>query len=162
MEKSKNKSLRAWEIAALMKQYAATCGLEECVEDHGQVSRSASIRLQKEADVLLLASWNTAGQRGILTGKMFEYMMMDKPILCCMSGDVPNSAVKKVMEETGIGCCREEAAAQVDDPRLLDALRRLVNRWKAGQPLLDGRNREAVEAYAYPRLAQALDNWIDE
>lgn len=147
---------------ALMMQYAATCGLEECVEDHGQVSRSASIRLQKEADVLLLASWNTAGQRGILTGKMFEYMMMDKPIVCCMSGDVPNSAVKKVMEETGIGCCREEAAAQADDPQLLDALRRLVNRWKAGQPLLDGRNREAVEAYAYPRLAQTLDNWIDE
>lgn len=146
----------------LFTHYAAQSGLESCVEDHGHVSRDQSIALQKSADILLMASHHTASQKGILTGKLFEYMMMDKPIVCCMGGDVPNSAVKKVMEETGIGCCREEAAAQADDPRLLDALRRLVNRWKAGQPLLDGRNREAVEAYSYPRLAQTLDNWIDE
>ena len=147
---------------ALMRQYAATCGLEECVEDHGLVSRRESIRLQKEADILLLASWHSAAQRGILTGKMFEYMMMDKPIICCMNGDLPNSAVRQVMEETGIGFCREEASAAQDDEKLLSYTRSLVEKWRAGSSLLEGRSCDAVEAYAYPRLAQTLLDWINE
>jgi len=147
---------------ALMKQYAASCGLEECVEDHGLVSRKESIRLQKEADVLLLASWNLAEQRGILTGKMFEYMMMDKPVICCMNGDLPGSAVKKVLDETGLGFCREEASADLDDAQLMNYLCGLVQRWQSGTPLLDSRNQEAVDRYSYPRLAQTFAGWLDE
>jgi len=147
---------------ALMRRYAASCGLEECVEDHGQVSRKESIRLQKSGDVLLLASWHSAAQKGILTGKLFEYMMMDKPILCCMNGDLAGSGVKQVMEETGVGFCREEANAEADDRGLLAFTRMLAEKWKSGQPLLDSQNREAVDAYAYPQLAQTLLNWMEE
>lgn len=147
---------------ALMRRYAASCGLEEYVEDHGQVSRRESIRLQKGGDVLLLASWHSAAQKGILTGKLFEYMMMDKPIICCMSGDLAGSGVKQVMEETGVGFCREEANAKEDDRGLLAYTRSLAEKWKSGQPLLDSQNREAVDAYAYPQLAGTLLKWMDE
>lgn len=142
-----------------MRRYAAACGLEGCVEDHGMVSRQESIRLQKEADILLLASWNLSTQRGILTGKMFEYMMMDKPILCCMNGDLPNSPVKQVLTETGVGFCWEETNAARDAKDMLACLRALVQRWKAGQPLLA---RTAVEKYAYPQLAKVLEGWMNE
>lgn len=145
-----------------MRQYAAECGLEECVEDHGLVSRRESIRLQKEADILLLASWHGQEQRGILTGKMFEYMMMDKPILCCMNGDLPNSAVKQVMQETGIGFCWEEANAAGDDELLWMELCGLLENWKNGRQLPAEARRAAVEAYAYPGLARTLLDWINE
>ncbi len=147
---------------ALMHRYAAACGLEACVEDHGFVSREESIRLQQEADLLLLGSWNIAGQRGILTGKMFEYMMMDKPILCCMNGELPDSTVKKVLMETGLGFCREEANAEQDDARMLEWLRKLVCKWQNGEPLLADKNEQAVEAYSYPMLAKKLESWINE
>ena len=146
----------------LMRRYAASCGLEECVEDHGLVSRKESIRLQKSGDVLLLSSVHTADQKGILTGKLFEYMMMDKPIICCMGGDLAGSGVRQVMLETGVGCCREEANAQQDDEQLLAYTRQLVQRWKNGQDLLAGRNQAEVESYAYPQLAQTLEKWISE
>lgn len=147
---------------ALMRRYAASCGLAECVEDHGQVSRQESIRLQKSADVLLMASWHSAAQKGILTGKLFEYMMMDKPVICCMNGDLAGSGVKQVMDETGVGFCREEANAQTNDEKLLAYTRMLVEKWKAGDALMSAQNREAVEAYAYPQLAQTLLKWMDE
>lgn len=147
---------------ALMRRYAASCGLEECVEDHGLVSRKESIRLQKSGDVLLLASVHSASQKGILTGKLFEYMMMDKPVVCCMGGDLAGSGVKQVMQETGVGCCREEANALQDDAQLLNYTRMLVENWQSGRSLLEGRNEAEVEAYAYPGLAGTLESWINE
>ncbi len=147
---------------ALFTSYAEACGLKECVEDHGRVSRGESIRLQRGADILLMASWNMASQRGILTGKLFEYMMMDKPIVCCMSGDLAQSGVKRVLEETGVGLCVEQANAEADEAALLQWLREAVARWKAGENLIPQKNVSAVEAYAYPELARTLDGWMEE
>ena len=144
--------------SSVFRLQAASCGLEACVEDHGLVSREASITLQRGASILLMASWHMASQRGILTGKLFEYMMMEKPIVCCMSGDLPGSGVKKVLEETGAGFCYEQAAA--NEKELLDWLEALVARWRAGQVLTPQRRERAVEAYAYPSLAKTLEGWL--
>lgn len=147
---------------ALMRDYAASCGLEDCVEDLGWVSREESIRLQRSADILLMASLYMKEQRGILTGKLFEYLMMDKPIVCCMKGDLAGSGVKKLLMETGMGICCEQAAGEADEEALLAWLRSQVQTWKDGGNLLADKNTEAVEHYAYPQLASTLDGWIDE
>ena len=147
---------------ALFTRYASQSGLESCVEDHGQVSRKQSIALQRSADILLMASHHMASQKGILTGKLFEYMMMDKPIVCCMGGDLPNSGVKQVLSQTGMGMCCEHARAHEDEEALLTYTRMLVQNWQNGLSLLEGRNAAEVEAYAYPGLAKTLENWINE
>ncbi len=144
----------------IFAEYAASCGLADCVEDHGQVSREVSIALQKGADILLMGAHYLASQRGILTGKLFEYMMMDKPIVCCMAGDLPGSGVKRVLTETGMGFCREEAAAAQDDPALLRYVRGLVRARQRKEPLLEGKNDVVVESYGYPRLAGQLAAWM--
>lgn len=141
---------------ALMRRYAAAYALEGCVEDHGQVSREASIALQRSADILLMASWHMASQKGILTGKLFEYMMMDKPIVCCMSGELKNSGVRQVLEETGLGFCCEAAGGAADEEALLRYVRGLV--LNGCQP--PDRRAEAVERYAYPGLARQLEGWF--
>ena len=145
---------------ALMRRYAASCGMEECIEDHGWVSRAESIRLQRTSDVLLMASWNTEALRGILTGKLFEYMMMNKPIVNCMGGELGNSGVKQVLFETGLGISCEQADGQAGEDALLDYLRTLIVRWRTGENLLGDMNADAVEAYSYPQLASKLSEWI--
>ena len=146
---------------ALFRRYAASCGLEKCVEDHGLVSREESIALQRGADILLMASWHMAAQRGILTGKLFEYMMMEKPIICCMSGDLPDSGVKRVLEQTGMGLCVEQAAGAADEAALDAYMTDLACRWKQGKPLLSSKNADEVEQYAYPALADRLAGWME-
>ena len=101
-------------------------------------------------------------QRGILTGKLFEYMMMDKPIVCCMAGDAPDSGVKRVLQETGMGLCCEAACAQEDEAALGRYLAELVRQWKLGKPLLAAKRQAQVNGYAYPELARTLDSWMDE
>jgi len=146
----------------LFTHYAAQSGLEGCVQDHGQVSRERSIALQRSADILVMASVHLSSQKGILTGKLFEYMMMDKPIICCMNGDLTGSGVKQVLNATGMGVCCEQAGGEPEEQILTEYVRGLVTRWRTGENLLPDRNAEAVESYAYPGLAKTLDQWMDE
>ena len=46
-----------------------------------QVSRDQSIAIQKESDILLLLEWSDESSRGVLTGKLFEYLVSGRPIL---------------------------------------------------------------------------------
>lgn len=146
----------------LFQQMAAASGLEACVEDHGMVSRQESIRLQLGADILLMASWHMTGRKGILTGKLFEYMMMNKPVVCCMSGDLTGSDVKGVLDATGIGFCYEQAGGKVDEAALLAFVKEMVQRKQKGLPMLDSSRTEAINAYSYPDLVARMASWIDE
>lgn len=146
----------------LFRAYAADCGLETCVEDHGKVSRAESLALQRGADVLLMASWYLRGQKGILTGKLFEYMMMDRPVICCTAGDLAGSELKQVLAETGVGFCCEQAAGEAELQALEAYTAKLIRRWREKQPLMQEKNQTAVEQYHYPQLAQKLDHWIRE
>lgn len=162
LQRDKLQLVYAGREGKLFRTQAESCGLADCVVEHGLVPRQESIRLQRTADVLLMGSWYLSDQKGILTGKLFEYMMMDKPIVCCMCGDLANSPVGAILSETGIGFCCEQAGGPEDEEKLAAYLRTLLEKWRNGQPLLDSQNRQAVEAYAYPGLAQRLSNWMEE
>ena len=64
-------------ISDLSKKY----NLESIVKIHGLVPRSEILNIQKKADILLLLTWNDPKQKGILTGKFFEYIASGNAIL---------------------------------------------------------------------------------
>ncbi|NQT01275.1 MAG: glycosyltransferase [Planctomycetes bacterium] len=70
-----------------------------------------SIKIQKQACILLHLAHG--GQKGIMTGKIFEYLGAQRPILC-IPGD--NDCVDALLKETQAGViCRnaEETASQI-------------------------------------------------
>ena len=54
---------------------------------HPPVPYAEARRLQASADLLLLMLWNDVNDTGILTGKMFEYVGVRRPILTVGPGD---------------------------------------------------------------------------
>jgi len=70
-----------------VEKAAAAAGVKNAVRCCGSVRRTESLRLQRDADVLLLAS--TPLERDGLTGKLFEYMNARRPILLvgCPDGE---------------------------------------------------------------------------
>ena len=133
-----------------------------CV-DRGLLSRKEALKLQSSASVLLVASWNNSVQTGVLTGKVFEYLAKDVPILGLCSGDIPQSDLKRLIEEDcNVGICYEEACSD-DFLRLKEFIRHSFNQWR-----LDGiTSREAtandrVTEYSYPILAGKLLSFIEE
>ncbi|MBE5815833.1 MAG: glycosyltransferase family 4 protein [Clostridiales bacterium] len=142
---------------AALRCQAAAAGLEERVTDHGVVSRERSLSLQRAADVLMVATWCTPGQKGILTGKLYECMLMKKPVVCTVQGSEPGSDMARLIRETEIGFC-SEAATGGDVEGMADYLRSQVERWRRGESGIDA---PKADRYRYQVLAQQLAEWID-
>lgn len=84
-------------LNSLIKKY----GVQPWVKYMGRVSRADVFRIQKQADLLLFLEWENGSVDGILTGKLFEYLAMKKPIL-----DVGVSAKTSpgaLIEKAGVG-----------------------------------------------------------
>jgi glycosyltransferase involved in cell wall biosynthesis len=112
------------------REWAAPLELGDRLELIPYVPRSRSLELQRDSDALLLLIPEAGGRgRGVLSGKVFEYLAAERPILAAVP---PEGAAAELIRETGAG-----VVAPADD---VDALRAallgLVERWRAGT--LDG------------------------
>lgn len=95
---------------------AAVAGIESQVRIHTPVSYDESLKLQAQADVLLLLLWDDPRERGTLTGKVFEYIGSGRPILAigCLDG-----VASTLVRDRGLGETVSESAA----------IARELNRW---------------------------------
>lgn len=115
------------DFGELLEQLKAY-GLEETAVDHGFVSREQAIAMQKQADALLLLTWNEKDYQGVVPGKLFEYMAIGTaPILALVTGDVAESEVAQLVRESkaGVAC---EAANPGDGKLLKEYVLRLFDR----------------------------------
>lgn len=77
--------------------------LAEYAEWEGFISNIETLKIQSESQVLVAFGWAGAGNsdKGMYTGKLFEYLGAKRPILYC--GYPVDSVVKSLLEETGAG-----------------------------------------------------------
>ncbi|MEP6763218.1 MAG: glycosyltransferase [Gemmatimonadaceae bacterium] len=64
-----------------LQTLAAARGVANQLQFVAMVPHAEAVRLQREADVLLLLTWNNPLERGVYTGKLFEYIGAKRPIL---------------------------------------------------------------------------------
>lgn len=55
--------------------------IQDVVFHYGPISHKEAIIKQKESTVLLLLNWNSPEEKGVYTGKLFEYLGAGRPIL---------------------------------------------------------------------------------
>lgn len=80
-----------------LHEIASRLGASVFVDFKGALSRAASIDLQRQSDILVLLESPAPEARGVLTGKIFEYLATDKPIL--MIGPDEHSEIYKVLKK---------------------------------------------------------------
>lgn len=71
--------------------------LSGIVEVNSLVPYRESLKLQMEADILLLLLWTDQAQRGVYTGKLFEYIGARRPILAV--GPADNVAAEMILKK---------------------------------------------------------------
>ncbi len=86
------------EVVLSMKGY----GLGIHLEISGYVAHKEALKIQQSAQVLLLIEINSEETKGIIPGKLFEYMAAKRPILAV---GPPEWDVEKVLKETSAGSC---------------------------------------------------------
>jgi glycosyltransferase involved in cell wall biosynthesis len=95
-----------------LTEMIAKYGLSKQVRCMGAVPIQEAVKVQQEADVLLLLSWDDNDRKGILTGKIFEYLGARKPIL---SIPYVNEGVDRILAETkaGVSATNEEQCRNI-------------------------------------------------
>jgi glycosyltransferase involved in cell wall biosynthesis len=112
------------------REYAESLGLQGRVELLGDVSRRRSLELQRDSEVLLLLVPESGGRgRGVLTGKIYEYLAAERPILAVVPKD---GAAAQLVRETGAGI----VVPSDDVAGIRNALLDFHRRWREGS--LDG------------------------
>ncbi len=120
----------AGDLRAADREYAESLGLGDRVELLGEVSRRRSLELQRDSEVLLLLIPAAGGRgRDVVTGKIFEYLAAERPILAAVP---PDGAAARLVRDTGAGV----VSPSDDVDALRKALLELHGRWREGK--LDG------------------------
>jgi len=75
--------------------------LDDIVKVFGFVPRDQALQRQRESQLLLLLLWDNPQDKGVYTGKVFEYLAAGRPIIAL--GGPEESVVKDLLNETQAG-----------------------------------------------------------
>lgn len=113
----------------------------------GHVSREAALTAQREADLLLLLENASEDSRGILTGKLFEYLVSGTPVLCI--GSRPEFEIGQILYSTGAGV--------VVSPENFQRLPALLSATLGGGGVFEEYHPNFQEIRKYSRETQATE-----
>ena len=140
----------------VMRSFAEQYGLTDCCINHGFIPRSRVLELLGEADCTAVCTHNTKTDQGVVTGKVFELLLVGKPIVTVVNGDTANSELATIVRDCHAGPIYEQPTHDRDYPALkqwlLDTYREKLETL-AVAPVLDPGKRDA---YSYEALSGKL------
>src|SRR6266540_2450034 len=113
-------------LPAADREWAEGLGLGDRLEVLPYVPRRRALELQRDSEALLLLLPEAGGRgRTVPSGKIFEYLAAERPILAAVPTD---GAAARLIHETGAGV----VVAPEDVAGIREALAGLERRWRAG------------------------------
>ena len=108
------------------REWAAELALGDRLEVIPYAPRRKSLELQRDSEVLLLLIPEAGGRgKGVLSGKVFEYLAAERPILALVP---PDGAAADLIRKADAGV----VVAPDDVDGIAAALRELHTRWRSG------------------------------
>lgn len=135
-------------VVALARRH----GVEDVLELIPWGPREAALRAQQESQVLVLLHWGGPTEAGIYTGKVFEYLAAQRPILMIGGGE---GVLHDLLADTGAG-------VHVTDR---DELQQQLLAWwreysETGRVAWHGR-AERIERYSHRRMAREFAELLE-
>lgn len=136
-------------------------GCDRVAANYGFVGRSEALALQDSASILVLCVWNTPHEQGVVTGKVFEYISAQVPVIALCSGSVGNSAMKELMKKTDAGICYEEATKDQDYLILRDYILNKYLEWKESNMTISHSNKQVIDTFSYKNISLTVIETLD-
>jgi hypothetical protein len=76
--------------------------LEKFIIDLGFIKREEAIKLQQKSWFLIMLTWSTKDEKGIITGKFYEYLLSNRPIICIVNGE-KDVEIENIFKKTKAG-----------------------------------------------------------
>lgn len=141
----------------IFKSQAKPFGLDDRCVTHGKLSRQETLELQQGADILVVASYDYKNQEGgVITGKVFEYMTANRPVISIMMGDIEHSELTQIVEKTNIGFAYEASGHKEDYVKLCEYLKEQYQSFTEKGKLRFEPNQRELRRYDYRYLCKRL------
>lgn len=140
---------------------AEECSVKDFIVSHGVLAREDCLKLQFGSDILLLSTWNTEKEYGVFPGKLLEYMLIGKPIVTTVTGDVPDSEVAQVVREGNLGIVYEEVNGKEDFAKLKEYILTQYNYKVNGKELPFNPEQSVLDRYNYDTIIKRIEALIE-
>lgn len=141
----------------ILLNQAEKYNISRILKNYGFVTRDESLNITKNSDISIVASWNTKRQKGILTGKLFELLLLKKYIFAFVSGDCENSEIKDLIKRCNTGFVYEEndnkSYLLMKDVLLMHYYYKLEN-----HEIKTRSNIDVISQYNYNNIAELIIN----
>lgn len=130
--------------------------------DYGYVTRDEAERIQLESDIYLVLSWNTKKSQGVMTGKFFEGIRAEKPILSIIYGDVPESELYLINKKYEYGYCYEMCRKGDEMDRFSAFLEKMYNEKMQNGRIDYNMNPNLKKKFHYKYISKEFEKWCEE
>ncbi|MBI4640707.1 MAG: glycosyltransferase family 4 protein [Candidatus Tectomicrobia bacterium] len=127
--------------------------LEDLVSISNFVPHSEALRTMLTSDLLLLIISSDQKNENVLTGKIFEYMAAEKPILAL----IPQGEASRLLTESGLGVITNPD----DIEGIYKTLYHLLQKWQNGE-VFSHPCREFIRQFERKRLTEQLAHLFDD
>lgn len=136
-------------LADDVKQTIVDEGLNSNLVVHGYVSHQESLNAINKANVLLLTNFDNVASKGIIPGKLFEYMATGNPILAVGPNDAD---VEKILLKTKAG----EYFNHQEVEKIKSTIHNIYNQWLVNPKSKFLTNENAVQQFNRKNLTKKL------
>lgn len=85
----------------LVEKSIKTYGLSSVAKQYGAIVKDESLGKQRESQLLLFLNWEDKNQKGVYTGKIFEYLAAGRPIIS--TGGFKEDVIEDLIKKTNAG-----------------------------------------------------------
>lgn len=132
----------------VVNSYAEKYGLKDSIRSYGYLPHKDSIQMLFNSDIILLVIGKGKGSRNFYTGKIFEYIRSNRPILAIVPVD---GVAADVINETNTG----KAVDPEDIEGVAEAISELYKEWVEGRPSHNP-NWTEIEKYSRRKQTEVL------
>jgi len=145
-------------INFLAKHY----GIESIMNYYGVVNRKKSMEIQSSSQLLLALAWNKKDSTGILTGKIFEYMLIQKPVISITVGDRPRGELSKLIRRSNLGIACEEKNYKDDLQKLKSFISKNYNEFYEKGEIAFFPDNNILKRYEYAEITSRFIKLYEE
>jgi glycosyltransferase involved in cell wall biosynthesis len=129
--------------------------LRSVSKDLGELSLFDSIKMQTDSDLLLLITWSDNQNKGILTGKLFEYLASGNTVFALINGD-KDEEMEEILKNYEDGKVFYNEDLLTLETEILNRF----NSWKNNEPLLINVDSNIVYEFSWQKATDELKKLI--
>lgn len=123
----------------------------------GKITRKEALKLQMEADILLVSSFDYQTDiGGVITGKALEYMSANKPIIAIINGDIEHSELADIIRNANLGFAYEESHHKSDNIGLYQYLSSKYQEYEQKGELIHNPDEQVLSKFDYQYLGKKM------